>query len=449
MSKEKKLILLIFTFLIFGCSFDSKTGIWSGGKDEKLRISELEQQQKELISVEKIYSTENIFSEEKSLKTKINLSKPKNLTSWPMSGLNHQNLIGNIYLTGSENIFLKKKIGKNKFSLSKINSSPLVYNNNIFISDDKGTIFNVSVNGSLNWKRNIYKKLYKKVYKNITLSIDKDYVYAADNIGFVYAIDLRDGKVIWIKNHGIPLKSKIKIYKDKVVLVNQDNRILCFNARDGSLIWDVRSISSFIKTQNFLSTALSKTGHIIVSNSSGDLIKIDLETGQVEWSLNTLGYLSKHATDFFKSSDVIIVNENIIFSNQSTFFSYNLLNGYTNWEKDISSIGTPIIDGNNIFFVTENGFFIIMDLNNGNIISSTNILSVLKKRKQSTKITGFIMGSGRIYAVTLNGYLISSSATSGKVESYKKIGDSIVSNPIISNGNLYVYTKKSKIIGLN
>ena len=90
------------------------------------------------------------------------------------------------------------------------------------------------------------------------------------------------------------------------------------------------------------------------------------------------------------------------------------------------------------FFVTENGYFVIMNKNTGKIISSNNILKILKRKKQITKIAGYIMGSGKIYSVTLNGYLIVSSAISGKVESFKKIGDTILSSPIINNDK-YIY----------
>ena len=103
----------------------------------------------------------------------------------------------------------------------------------------------------------------------------------------------------------------------------------------------------------------------------------------------------------------------------------------------------------NVFIISENGFFVILDRKTGKIISSTNILKILKKRKQETKISGFIMGSGKIYSVTLNGYLIVSSVKSGKAEYFKKIGDPIISSPIINNGKLYILTENSRIIGLN
>ena len=366
-----------------------------------------------------------------------------------MSSLNHQNFLGNIYLSGIDNVFLKKKIGKNKSSISKIISSPLIFKNNKNFSDGKGTIFNINQSGRINWKKNIYKKIYKKVYKNLVFSIYQNNIYVADNIGLIYAIDLENGKLVWIKNHGIPLKSNIKIYENKIFLINQDNRIICLNTKNGSKIWDIRSVSSFIKLQNFLSSAISKQGYLISVNSSGNLLKVDANNGRILWSLNTLEYAAAHSTDFFKSSEIVINDDEIIFSAKSSIFSYNLNTGYANWKQAASSVGAPIIDGKNIYILTENGYFVIIDKDEGKIISSTNILKILKKRKQSTKVTGFIMGSGKIYSVTLNGYLIVSSPISGKAEYFKKIGDPITSAPIINNGKLYILTKNSRIFGFN
>jgi len=449
MNKKKYLIFLFLLFLFPNCSFDTKTGIWSGSEDEKKRIIELEKEQIKETNRRKVYSSTTNFFKEKKLSKKIKLSAPINYESWLMSGMNNQNYLGNIYLSGIDNKFLKKKIGKNKLSLSRITTSPLIYKKNIFLSDDKGTIFSIDEFGDINWKKNIYKKIYKKIHKNLTLTIYKNSIFVSDNIGFIYAISLDSGKIFWIKNHGVPLKSKIKIFDDKIFLINQDNRLLSFDIEDGSIIWSVRSASSFIKTQDLLSLAISKQGDVIASTSAGDLYKINSENGQVYWSLNTLGSLFSDDTDFFRSSDIVIVDESIIFSNQKTILSYDLTHGGMNWMTDVSSIAIPIVDGENIFLVTENGYFVIVDVNSGEIISSTNILKILKKKKQNTKITGFIMGSGKIYAVTLNGYIIISSATSGKVESFKKIGNPITSLPIINNGKLFIYTEKSRILGFN
>ena len=449
MINKKNLIFFLIFILLNNCSFDNKTGIWGDGEKEKRKISELEKKQKQILDVEKIYSSDKIYLKEVPLTKNISLSKPKKNLSWKMSSLNHQNFLGNIYLSGIDNIFLKKKIGKDKFSESRVITSLLVIKNNIILSDDTGTIFNINQNGKINWKKNIYKKIYKKIYKNLVFSIYKNNIYIADNIGFIYVISLDTGKLLWIKNYNIPLRSNIKIFDNKIYLIDQDNRILCLSTKDGTKIWDILSISSFIKSQNLLSLAVSKKGDLVAITSSSDLYKVEGNSGNFSWVSNTFGSMLADATDFFKSSQVVITDDEVIISAGPSIFSYNLNTGFITWENELSLIGTPIIDGENIFFVTENGYFVIMDRDTGKIISSTNILKILKKKKQKTKITGFIMGSGKVYSVTLNGYLIVSSAISGKVENFKKIGNPIISAPIISNGKLYILTKNSRIIGFN
>ena len=77
---NKKIIYLIFFLILIlfaNCSFDNVTGIWSGSEKEKKRISELEEEQRQIIDVEKIYSSGDIYAKEKHLTENIHLSVPK------------------------------------------------------------------------------------------------------------------------------------------------------------------------------------------------------------------------------------------------------------------------------------------------------------------------------------------------------------------------------------
>lgn len=433
--------------LIIGCSFDNRTGIWSGSEEERRKaLKILEQQNKELIT---IYSSEKEPLQEVAAIKSVKLSSPKEKKSWKMSGQNLQNFTGNIYLSGINNNFLKKKVGKNKFKISRVISSPLVTEENIVLTDDTGSIFSLNKRGKIKWKRNIYKKLYKKIYKNLSLFIYKEAVYVSDNIGFVYALNLENGEILWIKNQGVPLKSNIKIFENKIFLINQDNRILCLDTKNGSKIWDIRTISSFIKLQNLLGLAVSNDGALVVLTSAGELLKINSENGSLYWSLSATATTFAHDNDFFNSSDIVINGDEIIFFASSSIFSFNFFNGTMNWKKEIYSKNTPIIDGNNIFLISNDGFFINLERSSGKTIWSTNILKVLKEKKQKTEVSGVIMGSGKIYATTKNGFLIICSASTGQVESFKKIGDPISSNPIISDSSLYILTENSRILGFN
>ena len=109
MSRKKNLIFFLIFVLITNCSFDNKTGIWTGGEKERKRVSELEEENKRALDTINIYSSENIYSKEVSLNQNINISNPKKNLAWKMHNLNHQNFLGNIYLSGIDNLFLKKK----------------------------------------------------------------------------------------------------------------------------------------------------------------------------------------------------------------------------------------------------------------------------------------------------------------------------------------------------
>jgi len=463
MNKNFALIFsILLFFLLNGCSFDNKTGIWSGDKKEKEKISKIETEQKRLENTVKIYTSDNFFKEEILPTKNIKLNKPYKNLFWKTSDLNLQNFTGNLYLSGIEKKFLKKRVGRKLFLWSKVITSPITTENSMILSDDRGYVYKINKKGKKIWKSSIYKKVYKHIYKNLSFSFYKNKIYIVDNLGFIYAISYETGRLIWIKNHGIPFKSQIKVSDNKIFVVNQDNRVLCFDTENGSKIWDIRLISSFIKSQNLQSLAVSKNKELIVLNSYGDLLKINLNNGRIYWSRNVLASISTHDNDFFTSSAVVIKDDDVIFSTSSSTFSFSLSNGLLKWQNNIRSVSTPILDGNNVFIVSNNGFIVNIDRKSGEIISSKNILKTSenisikniikimkygKKKVLDTQIIGAVMGSGKIYSVTSNGYLIVYSAINGKVEYIKRIAEEITSAPIISNGSLYILTAKSRILG--
>ena len=73
MINRKSLVFFLIYILLSNCSFDNKTGIWSGNEKEKRRISELEKKQKQIVDIERVYSSENIYNDEIPLTKDISL----------------------------------------------------------------------------------------------------------------------------------------------------------------------------------------------------------------------------------------------------------------------------------------------------------------------------------------------------------------------------------------
>ena len=64
--KTKPFIFFLLIFFLTSCSFYSKPGIWSGGEEEKRRMTELikEQKEQEVKKSIKFYSSLNTYSKE-------------------------------------------------------------------------------------------------------------------------------------------------------------------------------------------------------------------------------------------------------------------------------------------------------------------------------------------------------------------------------------------------
>ena len=98
--------------------------------------------------------------------------------------------------------------------------------NNIIISDNKGNINIYDVNQQkIIFKFNFYKKRIKKIEIKLKIIVEKNIIYVADNLGYLYAIDYYNAKLIWAKNYKKPFRSNLKIYKEKILLADQDNSI--------------------------------------------------------------------------------------------------------------------------------------------------------------------------------------------------------------------------------
>ena len=438
MSKVFRFILIFsLSIILFECSFDNKTGIWSDKQKRKNANTELI----------KLSNVENKFQKELNPELKINFnSKAKTNKKWIMSGLNYSNLTYHLRFDGQINKFSKYKF--KKIQHSAIKENPLIIEENYFITiGEKGSILKFVNRGKLQWSRNVYSKIEKKKIESISLALSKGKLYAIDNLGKYYAINVDTGEIIWVKRHKALFNSQIKITKNKILAVDSNNIINCFSTIDGKQLWKFETPSTFIKTNKKLSIIVTQNS-VLFSNTAGDIAKVNINTGELSWFIPTQNTLIQHETDFLETSDIVLFKKNIFFSNNfSKLFSLNIDSGLLNWILNINSNLRPILIDNFLFTISQEGYLIVIDSIEGKIIRSNYILNRFKaKQRKKLFMQGFLIASNKVYITTNLGYLIICSASTGKVEKVSKVSNSQLSEPIISNNNLYILTNKSVVI---
>lgn len=421
---NKNLILSILILFFYGCSLDSKTSLWN-----KKKIETKNSQNEEVLFKEK-----QSFNKEFNPNIKIKLNENFYANSFIKNNTNNNKL-----LNYSGRI---KKISQFKFSkiydFKNKNSDFLITPNYHFVYfDGNGTIFKLDENLTLVWKKNIYSKKEKKLSLSLNFSYDQKKIIVTDNLAYIYALDVMNGNVIWKQKNSSAFNSEIKIENDKIYTVDFDNVLNCYSIVDGKRLWEYKSENTFIKSIKKLSLVLSDDKAIFI-NSVGDINALDLQNGNLIWQTPTQGIFTNENSFSIIYSDIVLDDKTLLISNNNKeLFALELGTGSILWKQNISSISRSSIIDKMIFTINDNGYLIVIDKENGNILRSTNI-KINQKKYRNSKPTGFVIAKNKIYLSLNNGYLIKANIMSGKPENAFKIANKFISRSYIVNKKLYI-----------
>lgn len=428
-----KLILLLI--LISGCSFKDTTGYWTNEKE----LSKSESNFKPL------------FENNERLLKEFNTNYKIKLDDSLIGSIQYNTLDNNDgYVKYNGNL---EKISKYNFSkisdYNKFEPDLIFHNNGIIFFDNKGNILSFDNKSKLLWKKNNYSKSEKKLNPLISMQSNKNYLIAADNLSKYYALDMRNGKVLWSKSHEAPFNSQIKIYKDKFFILDLNNNLNCFSLKDGSKIWNFNTEKPFINSLKKLSIVIDDE-FVIFNNSLGDITAVNIESGILEWQVSSFNSDNLNEIISLKTSNLIINNKSILFSNnKNIFYSIDSKTGNINWRQQVVSHIKPAVIGDLLFTISNNGYLFLIDKNRGNIIRINDLFKNFKpKIRKKMMPTGFVLNSKNLYISTNIGKLLVVNIEDASVKDIIKISNEKISRPFPHNQNLFLI-KSNSIVRLN
>ena len=419
---------LIFIFILFvglnNCSLNDNSRIWND-KEKKINsekiIVKIDEKDKKIVSE---------FNQE--LKLDLSSIKSNNKITDNQNNFGSQNYKGNL-----------NKIANFKFSkleeVNQLNFKPIFLNNGIIFFDKKGSIIKYDDNGKVKWKKNYYSKSEKKLNPKLNFLSDDQNLLVTDSIAKYYSINIDTGELNWSKNNTYPFNSEIKKYKDKIFVVDYKNTLRCYKIEDGSECWNLQTEDSFT-ISNIKYSLITFKENVIFSNSIGDITAVDIETGLITWQLPTQSSSIINEAYNFQISKLVSDGNSIFFSNnKNEFYSIDLKTGTTNWINDVNSNLLPILVGNLIFTISNEGYLYLIDKNKGNILRVTDLFLNYKDKKRKTIYpVGFVVGNKSLYLTNSDGKMIVASIEDGKVIKIEKLSGGLISEPFIFNNNLYV-----------
>ena len=186
---------------------------------------------------------------------------------------------------------------------------------------------------------------------------------------------------------------------------------------------------------------------IIFINSLGDINSLDPNSGELLWQTPTQN--TSIIEDSFSNiySDLVKSNNSIFVSNnKNEMFSINVETGIVNWVQNIDSTVSPSVIEKLIFTFSNDGYFVVLDKEKGNVLRSTNIKKNIKKfEKKNLSIIGFIVAKDKIFLSLSSGKILKINIMDGIIEDVIKIDRNIISRPYVYNKKMFFITDGSLI----
>ncbi|MDA7606517.1 PQQ-binding-like beta-propeller repeat protein [Pelagibacteraceae bacterium] len=451
----KRFFLIFIILILSSCSLDNKTGIWKDASNTPIENQQIETIDNDYSSsrYENVYEKKQTFNEEKKpINSNIfKLDKFSKKKNWLQEYGDNTNNVSN-YSYDSQKILISKSPRLSKIFAS---SNVIFFDDNLIMHDHNGKIFIYSL--SLRKKiftYDFYKKNFKNINKKINLILDKNILYAADNLGYLYAINLDAKSLIWAKNYGIPFRSNLKIINEQILLINQDNVLYSFNKDDGVKNWEFATTTTFLKTNFKNSIALDEiTKNLFFLNTSGELYSINYSSKKINWVLNFKNSSLAGDTDLFLSQPIILKNNNIIITTENNTLNIDILSGKKNWNFPSGSVLKPILTNNYTYIFSKNNLLICIENKTGNVLWSKNISTKLYKEKINKKIGEFYdfkLANNEIIIFTKNGYLLSFNYKNGNLDYSQKISKKGINSKVFfSKEHMFLIDNNNKLLKFN
>lgn len=427
---------LIAVLALGGC------GIFKGGKPKTAVLGERVP----------ILTSENDATVEPSIAdVQVLLPEPVTNDDWSQPGGNPAKSMGHLALGGSPTRAWEAKIAGVTKS-ERLAAAPVVSGKTLYAIDTAATIHAYdTATGAQRWSTNFGaegKKQGRIVFGG-GVSIDGAMLYATNGAGDIAALNAADGKIVWKKRPGGPLRGAPSVSAGSVYAMSQDNQIFALSTTDGATQW---SEAAAVQTAGVFGVAAPAIAQATVVSgfSSGDLVAYRYENGRTLWgdalsrtSVNT----SVSTLSDIDASPVIDGGRVFAIGQGGRMVSLELVTGQRIWELNIAGISTPWVAGEWVFVVTEEGKLLCVARATGKVRWVSQLQRYRKNKAKNGPVswTGPVLAGNRLILASSEGDVTYVSPADGKIAGTQKVGAPVFLQPVVAGSTLYILDNSGRI----
>ncbi len=263
-------------------------------------------------------------------------------------------------------------------------------------------------------------------------------IFVSNGSEIIYALDSETGETKWFKRLGNATKAAPVYVSGRVFIRTFDNKLYTIDASNGKVLWTHDGVIESIGSIDSASVAV-KDRIIILPQSSGELYALDILSGMELWAVN-LSY-EKSITQQYDLSDIDVtpafIGDQVIVSNISgKLFALDINTGNIDWKLDNIYANYMWVAGEALYIMNKNNNLFAVNTRTGKIAW----IHQLEKpdKKNQNKYSGPILAGNMLIVVGSNGRLLEVSPKDGSILKTRKVEKNITTGPIIVDKKLYL-----------
>jgi outer membrane protein assembly factor BamB len=340
----------------------------------------------------------------------------------------------------------ESRIGKTGKSYNRLLTNIVINNKVLFAGDATGNVIAVDLNAhKILWRVDISKGIDNIVKIGGLAIVNNNDLLVSTAKGDIHKIDAKTGSIKKTKSIGGVIRSAPCVFQKKIIVQTANNSLVVLND-DLKIHWKQNEIPEEVI---FIGNSSPATdGNTIISAySSGEYKAYDFLSGNEIWADLMVPSIQNETIATMLhicAAPVITGNLVLIFGHGGKLTANNLTSSERVWSLDISGMSTPIAAGDWIFAIDEESRVFCIEKATGNIKWQSNIPED-KKGKIAVSWTKPILAGNALITVTNNGEIVFFDINTGKILKIIQSKAIDPSSAIVVNEVLYILCANGKI----
>lgn len=291
-----------------------------------------------------------------------------------------------------------------------------------------------------NVKRVWHKALKGGIYS--TPVSDGKNLFIGDDIGCMYSLNLKSGKINWTSNTGMRIVGSPAVSEGVVVFGSANYNIYGLDAKTGKELWHIST------KQAVMGAATIENGIAYIGGGDGRMFAIDIHTGKIKWSFDELKN--------YVLTRPLVYNQKLYFGTWDThFYALNIADGSLAWKWNNGN-GNPKLSPASVWPVAANGkIFITAPDRYFTCLDSETGEQVWRTKEYKVRETVGLSEDGKtVYSKCMWDTIVAMDATSEEpiTRWATHAGFGYEHNPAMpleKDGTLWVSTKNGLLLGMD